>query len=135
MTLVQLTARAKRIRSLFDAAAKNAGRLPWTRAELAQGFSGDVGMLMKLVMMKEGRRSSRHKNLDAALAHELADCLWSVLILAASYDIELEGAYERMTSELERELTPKRRTKTARTSRARPGLPAPRSRNGQAKGL
>ena len=134
MTIAQLTQRALRVKALFDEAAKKTGRHPWTRAELAQGFTGDVGALMKLVMAKEGRRATKIENIEAALEHELADCLWSVLVLAANYDIDLEAAYDRMMSELEGKLSPPRRTKTARTSRARRRSPAPKSRTGQPKG-
>lgn len=56
-----------------------------------QGFVGDVGDLMKLVMAKSGVRSA--DNLDAKLAHELADCLWSVLTLAKLYEVDLEQAF------------------------------------------
>lgn len=41
------------------------------------GFLGDVGDLAKLVQGKAGVRP--RPDLDEALAHELADCLWSVL--------------------------------------------------------
>ncbi|MER5664198.1 MazG nucleotide pyrophosphohydrolase domain-containing protein [Streptomyces mirabilis] len=36
-----------------------------------------------------------------ALEHELADCLWSVLILAHRYDIDLEAAFRRTMAELD----------------------------------
>jgi NTP pyrophosphatase (non-canonical NTP hydrolase) len=32
-------------------------------------------------------------DLDTALAHELADCLWSVLILADAFSVDLEAAF------------------------------------------
>ena len=118
-TLPQLTARARRIRELYAARALAAGTRPWGPAELAQGFVGDVGDLMKLVMAKEGLRPA--KNLDAALAHELADCLWSVLLLADAYAVKLEPAFVTTMRQLEQKLTAPRRTKTARTSRARRG--------------
>src|SRR5437868_1451804 len=87
MTIAQLTARARRIRVLYGALeTKRSGRA-WSVPELAQGFVGDVGDLMKLVMAKEGRRTSKEKDVDAALAHELADCLWAVLVLADAYNV------------------------------------------------
>lgn len=79
------------------------GGAPWTRAELAQGFAGDVGALMKLVMAREGRREAP-PDLDARLAHELADCLWSVLVLAEACGIDLERAFLATMEELERKL-------------------------------
>jgi NTP pyrophosphatase (non-canonical NTP hydrolase) len=35
-----------------------------------------------------------------ALEHELADCLWSVLILAHHYDVDLGTAFGRTMGEL-----------------------------------
>jgi NTP pyrophosphatase (non-canonical NTP hydrolase) len=54
---------------------------------------GDVGDLAKLVQAKEGIREIA--NVDEKLAHELADCLWCVLVLANKYHIDLEGAFPR----------------------------------------
>jgi NTP pyrophosphatase (non-canonical NTP hydrolase) len=115
-TLPALTARAREIRALYVAQSRRAGTRPWGPAELAQGFVGDVGDLMKLVMAKEGLRPA--KNLDAALAHELADCLWSILLLADIYGVKLEPVFLATMRTLGRKLTPPRRTKTARTARA-----------------
>lgn len=52
----------------------------------------DVGELMELVMAKEGLRPGP-ADLDARLAHELADCLWSVLVVAKLYGVDLEQAF------------------------------------------
>lgn len=71
---------------------------PWTREEIALGFVGDVGDLAKLVQGKAGVRP--RDDLDAALAHELADCLWSVLTLADAYDVDLEAAFTRTMRDL-----------------------------------
>lgn len=63
------------------------------------GFAGDVGDLAKLVMAEEGARDMPGGR--AALEHELADCLWSVLILAHRYGVDLETAFRRTMAELE----------------------------------
>lgn len=55
------------------------------------GFVGDVGDLAKLVQGKAGVRPT--DNLDDKIAHELADCLWAVLVLADCYGIDLETAF------------------------------------------
>ena len=133
-SLPQLTAHACRIRELYAAQAVRTGSRPWGPTELAQGFIGDVGDLMKLVMAKEGLRPAKTQNLDAALAHELSDCLWSILLLADAYQVSLEPAFLRTMRELEQKLTPTRRTKTARTPRARRDSSAPKSRSGPLSG-
>lgn len=63
------------------------------------GFVGDVGDLAKLVMAAEGARKLPGGR--AALEHELADCLWSVLILAEKYDVDLGAVFNRTMGELE----------------------------------
>ena len=97
----------KRALELHDRYAKvetaRSGRA-WTRDQLAQGFVGDVGDLTKLVMAKAGARPI--ENVDAKLAHELADCLWSVLVLAKLYDVDLEKAFLTTMDELEAKLKP-----------------------------
>ena len=40
-----------------------------------------------------------------ALGHELADCLWSILILAEKYGIDLTAEFHRTMAELERHIT------------------------------
>ncbi len=75
---------------------------PWTSEEIMLGFLGDVGDLAKLVQGKAGVRP--REDLDAALAHELADCLWSVLTLADVYDIDLETAFRETMRDLTQHL-------------------------------
>ncbi len=105
MELKALTQRAVAVRARFAAAAAEAGRAPWTRSELAQGFVGDVGALMKLTMTADGRRDGP-KELHAKLEHELADCLWSVLVLADAHGVNLEQAFLRTMKDLEKKLPP-----------------------------
>jgi NTP pyrophosphatase (non-canonical NTP hydrolase) len=69
---------------------------------VALGFVGDVGDLMKLVQAMEGVRAI--PDAPAKLAHELADCLWSVMTLARLYDIDLEAAFASTMDELERDI-------------------------------
>lgn len=72
----------------------------WTREEIMQGFVVDVGDLMKLAMAKAGARLV--DDVDRKLAHELSDCLWSVLVLARAYGVDLEQEFLRTMDELER---------------------------------
>ena len=63
------------------------------------GFVGDIGDLAKLVMAQEGAREMPGGR--EALEHELADCLWSVLILAHHYHVNLGAAFTRTMEELD----------------------------------
>jgi NTP pyrophosphatase (non-canonical NTP hydrolase) len=98
-----LTQAALRVHDLYDELnLKDRGRV-WTREEFMLGFVGDVGDLAKLVMAEEGARTVQGGR--AELGHELADCLWSVLILAHKYDIDLPAEFSRTMAELEQAIT------------------------------
>jgi NTP pyrophosphatase (non-canonical NTP hydrolase) len=102
MELTDLQARAVEISKLYDRHNTSAGRTEWTTGDLALGFAGDVGDLAKLVMAVDGRRE-----IDDArnrLGHELADCLWSVLVLADRYQIDLAAEFTSMTDDLDTRL-------------------------------
>ena len=99
MDLVELQERALRIHGLYDALNQRERGRTWTREEFMLGFVGDVGDLAKLVMAQEGAREMPGGR--AALEHELADCLWSVLILSHCYDVDLAGVFERTMGELD----------------------------------
>jgi NTP pyrophosphatase (non-canonical NTP hydrolase) len=93
-TLSSLSDEAMKLRQRFADAAAARGRPGWTREQVMQGFVGDVGDLMKLVMAKSGVRDIA--DVDRKLEHELADCLWSVLVLARLYDVDLEQQFKSM---------------------------------------
>jgi NTP pyrophosphatase (non-canonical NTP hydrolase) len=58
---------------------------------------------MKLVMAKAGARPVVG-DVDAKLAHELSDCLWSVLVLARLYEVDLEREFLSTMRQLEEKL-------------------------------
>ncbi len=85
--------KARAVRSRYaEVEAARHGR-SWTTQEIMLGFMGDVGDLAALVQGKAGVRP--REDLDEALAHELADCLWCVLTLADAYDVDLETAFDQ----------------------------------------
>ncbi len=103
MELSQLSARALQIHAAFAARATRDGRRPWTREEIMAGFVGDVGDLMKLTMARAGVRSAAG-DLDARLAHELSDCLWSVLVLAQLHGVDLEKEFQQTMDQIAEKL-------------------------------
>lgn len=102
MHLAELTDRAMALHAQFATTAAAEGRRPWSRAEVMQGFVVDVGALMKLTMAREGLRAV--PDLEAKLEHELADCLWSVLVLARLHGVDLERAFGQTMDGIERSL-------------------------------
>lgn len=103
MELFSLQKRAVEIRALYDIFNQKENGAAWTRLQLAQGFVGDVGDLQKLVMAKEGLR--KIDGVDEKLTHELSDCLWSILVLADKYGVDLDKAFEQTMNELEKRIT------------------------------
>ena len=99
MEFRELEQRALAIRGRYASLERRRYGRAWTREELALGFVGDVGDLMKLALAQEGVRAIP----DAAekLAHELADCLWSLRVLADAYEVDLQQAFLRTMDELE----------------------------------
>lgn len=94
-----LSQRAIEIRNKYSQLEKKKKGREWTNLNLMEGFVGDVGDLMKLIMAKEGVRDV--ENVDDKLAHELSDCLWSILVLADKYGIDLEQSFMKTMDELE----------------------------------
>jgi NTP pyrophosphatase (non-canonical NTP hydrolase) len=74
----------------------------WTNEEVVLGFVGDVGDLAKLVTAMGGVCSI--PDARQQLAHELADCLWSVLVLSHLYDVDLEQAFLQTMDQLEQHI-------------------------------
>jgi NTP pyrophosphatase (non-canonical NTP hydrolase) len=102
MEFAEMVEKARLVRGRYaEVEARRYGR-SWSREELMLGFLGDVGDLAKLVQGKEGVRP--RDDLDAALAHELADCLWSVMVLADAYEVDLESAFSQTMGELSEQL-------------------------------
>jgi NTP pyrophosphatase (non-canonical NTP hydrolase) len=100
--LGELQKRAMAIRQRYQEVNDQNGFDRWNGLDYTAGFVGDVGDLMKLVMAMENKRSG--ENTDAKLRHELGDCLWSLLIIAEHYGIDLEKAFQDTMLELDERL-------------------------------
>ena len=99
MDFKQLQDRALEIRQKYSELEKEKYGKEWTREQIVQGFVGDVGDLVKLVMSKEGIRDM--ENVDKKLAHELSDCLWSILVIANRFGVNIEKSFLDTMDELE----------------------------------
>jgi NTP pyrophosphatase (non-canonical NTP hydrolase) len=103
MDLQELAERAIKIHDLYEELNRRDRGRGWTREEFMLGFVGDIGDLAKLVMAQEGAREMPGGR--EALEHELADCLWSVLILAHHYHVNLGAAFTRTMDELDQSIS------------------------------
>ena len=103
-SMQEIIKRAVQIRQKYDRLnAKN--NTEWKGHDFMSGFVGDVGDLSKIIMAKRGLRGDQGENIDAMLAHELADCLWSVCVLADIYNVDVEDAFLKTMDELDERLT------------------------------
>ena len=99
ITLEDIQRRAIEIRRKYDDLNLKQRGVVWNEQQLMAGFVGDVGDLSKIIMAKHGLRPM--DDIDGKLAHELSDCLWSVLVLAHKYDIDLSAEFMKTMNELE----------------------------------
>jgi len=103
MDFQEITQRALSVRGLYAEFENQHYGESWSSEEIALGLVGDIGDLVKLVMAESGRRDipdSKRK-----LEHELADCLWSIIVLADLHEINLEKSFLETMDTLERHLS------------------------------
>ena len=103
MEFQELINRAIEIRKKYEEREKHLYGSSWNSEEISLGFVGDVGDLAKLIIAENGRRNIA--NSKEKLAHELSDCLWSVIVLAKLHDIDLESSFINTMNELEMHLS------------------------------
>jgi len=102
MEFQRLIDEALTVRKTYEKKEKQLYGSPWTREEIALGFVGDVGDLAKLVLAESGKRNIT--NSKEKLGHELADCLWSIIVLSELHDIDLETSFMKAMEELKSHL-------------------------------
>lgn len=98
------------VQNLYDRLNKKQGEQIWEADDYLQGLSGDVGDLNKLVMALNGKRGYKSKDgmtIDEAIAHELSDIIWSVIVLAKKYNINIEQATLQNMDMLAQKITTK----------------------------
>lgn len=101
MKFEDILIRAIAVRAKYDELNAKRG-VTWNEQNLMSGFVGDVGDLSKIIMAKHGLRSM--DNIDEKLAHELSDCLWSVLVLADKYNINLAAEFMKAMDGLDKRI-------------------------------
>ncbi|MGE5463305.1 MAG: MazG nucleotide pyrophosphohydrolase domain-containing protein [Syntrophothermus sp.] len=103
MEFQKLIDRAMEVRRLYEVKEKQLYGSPWTTEEIALGFVGDVGDLVKLISAQNGRRAIPDSS--QKLEHELADCLWSVMVLSQLHGVHLEKSFLETMDRLEKHLS------------------------------
>lgn len=100
-----LMQRAEDIRAKYEEFNAKNGKEAWRIRDYAMGFVGDVGDLQKLVMAKENLRDI--EDVDVKLGHEIADCLWALLVIANYYGVDLPTEFEKTMQTIETRIVPK----------------------------
>lgn len=98
MDIKKMQELAIEVKDTYRERGKLGGEMPWTVSEYMAGFVGDVGALSKLIMVKQGYREGT--DIVNKIPHELADCLWSILVIANELEIDLEEAFLRTLRQL-----------------------------------
>lgn len=99
MIYEELVKRAVEISNKYDELNKVKRNTRWNEQDIMAGFVGDVGDLSKIIMAKHDLREM--DDIDSKLAHELSDCLWSILVLASKYKIDLQTEFMKTMDQLE----------------------------------
>lgn len=102
MEFSKLEQKALFVRKLFEEFECAKYGRSWTREELALGFVGDMGDLMKLLIAENNVRDIPDKH--QKLARELSDCLWSIIVLSKLYNVDLEQSFLDTMDDLEARL-------------------------------
>jgi NTP pyrophosphatase (non-canonical NTP hydrolase) len=102
MNFDDLQKRAIEIRNKYDKLNQEKHGVTWDEQQLMAGFVGDVGDLSKIIMAKNGLRTM--DDVDNRLVHELSDCLWSIIVLASKYDIDLSKEFIKTMDELDKRI-------------------------------
>lgn len=107
MEFRELVERALRVRQQYAELERGRFGRSWENDEIALGFVGDVGDLAKLVIAQNGVRDI--PDMQEKLAHELCDCLWSIIVLAHNYNVDLESAFHENMDALSQQIEQQRR--------------------------
>ena len=99
MEFETINQRALEIREKYNELNFKQRGVRWNATQVMAGFVGDVGDLSKIIMAKDGLRAM--DEVDAKLPHELSDCLWSLLVIASKYGIDLASEFMKTMDELE----------------------------------
>ncbi len=99
MDFKTITNRALEVREKYNQLNETQRGVRWNEQQLMAGFVGDVGDLSKIIMAKHGLRAM--DDVDKKLAHELSDCLWSILVIASKYKIDLAAEFMKTMDELD----------------------------------
>ncbi len=102
MDLQKLVNRAMDLRTQYEKKERQLYGSASTDEDIAQGLLGDANNLVKLVAAQHGEREIM--NSAEKLGSQLSHCLWSVIVLAKMYNVDLEQSFMETMVKLENHL-------------------------------
>ncbi len=99
MEFEAINSRALQIREKYNELNFQQRGIRWNATQVMAGLVGDIGDLSKIIMANDGLRAM--DDVDSKLAHELSDCLWSLLVIASKCNIDLAAEFMKTMDELE----------------------------------
>ncbi len=97
--------KALRVKDLYTKLNIKENRNVWGYREHTEALVSDSADLMKLIMIKDNLRSAKTDDNDSAIAHELADCLWSIIAISKELNIDLETIFNESMDKLEKRVS------------------------------
>jgi NTP pyrophosphatase (non-canonical NTP hydrolase) len=91
------------VRALYEVIERRVNGREWTLQELMLGFGNDVGTVGRLLLAHDGTWEI-DGDVDAQLAHKLAESLWWVIVIAERLDIDISAAFADTMDRIERGL-------------------------------
>ncbi|MDP3996036.1 MAG: MazG nucleotide pyrophosphohydrolase domain-containing protein [bacterium] len=106
MEFQHIIKRALEIRKKYSDLEKKKYGKEWDNEQVMKGFEKDIKDLKRLVTAEEKKKARVRDvmEVDSNLSHELADCLWSILILADRYGINMEKSFFGAMEEIEKKI-------------------------------
>ncbi len=102
MEFKDLVTKAKTVKGLYEELNKRRGKKSWNYSVMMQGLVTDIGELNELIIAKAGYR--KVNNIEKKIAHELSDCLWSIIVIADELNIDLESEFFKTIQDLEKRI-------------------------------
>ncbi len=102
MELQKLIHRAMDLRRQYEKKETQLYGSPATDEEISQGFLSDVTNLLKLINAQHTKRDIM--NSKEKIGSQLSHCLWSVIVLAQMYNVDLEQSFMETMDKLENHL-------------------------------
>ncbi|WP_395297195.1 hypothetical protein ACF9IK_29980 [Kitasatospora hibisci] len=101
----EMCAAADEVRVLYDDINQRKLGRTWNLSDFVLGFTGDVGDLAKLILAHQGHRADVAAD-TGKIAHELSDCLFSLMVIAQETGIDLGDRFTADMAALAAHLRP-----------------------------